>query len=184
MKSLVGVIFYFSIAIVGNTAELRPVLVGHYSNQKISGGDDPHILSGYYVSIYRCGAVYFGDIEVGNGSAEARQGTLKNLVFDPVSKAVHFEARYSAGIVYSKDPPRNGIEALVDLTFSGRINSRGLAGVVVEHELATAQDAAQRKAMLIRRVGSGYVPRKYVEWQSMHGATEVDGQIADATVCR
>ena len=90
------------LALNANAAPTDIVLIGHFSNEKIEGGDDPHIVSGYGLDIYEKDKVVFGRISMANGSGEPSGALLYDLNLDEEKKIISFKAKLSPGREFSK----------------------------------------------------------------------------------
>jgi hypothetical protein len=108
MKLILAVFILFSISDSCTADAGKVVLVGHFSNQRVSDGEDPHLLSGYWVSFYKVDNKLFGDIGVAMGAGEGAPGRLSDIEFDPATKKLRFKAKYSDGYEYSKQTSPEG----------------------------------------------------------------------------
>lgn len=162
-----GALLFCAITMVGNAAAQLPVLIGHFSNQKTSGGDDPHILSGYRVNIYRDGREYFGDIGIGVGASEPEKALLYDIKLDQNSKKLRFKAKFSPGLEFRKGIGSDGREARAILVFSGKLNERSLSGTVTLVDGYQPQSSSTRVSIVLKKDDDDYVPETYEEWRTL-----------------
>lgn len=144
------------------------MLIGHYSNQKVSAGEDPHILSGYWVSLYRVNNNLFGDIGVATGAGEAVPGRLYEIEFDPGTKKLRFKAKYSEGYEYSKQIGPGGRKSRNLLIFSGKLAPSSLAGTVVLKDGYSVEDAGKKSYVVMKRKPEFHSkPDSFEEWTEL-----------------
>lgn len=142
-----------------------PSLVGHYSNQEWSAGEDPHALSGYTVNLYKQGKLVFGDIGVATGSLEPAQAKLYNVAFDEKAGTITFKAKYSEGVELGRDLPPEGREVKVILTFTGKLDQRRLEGEFVKRDGYPPFPAVGLEQSILLRTKDNFVPRSVEDWK-------------------
>ncbi len=169
MKNIgvLGASILFAIAMVVNAAEPSPLLVGHFSNLKISSGHDPHFVSGYRVSIYKSGSHYFGDVDVGVGAPEPTKGVLYDIKLAQATKKLSFKAKFSPGVEFRKGIGSGGREARALLVFSGKVDDRSLSGTMASVDGYKPLGAATRVSIVMKREDDDYVPETYEEWKTL-----------------
>jgi hypothetical protein len=140
------------------------ILIGHYSNQKATTDEDPHIVSGYWISLYRQDDIVFGDIGVATGSLEPVQGRLYDIVFDPVTKNLSFKAKYSRGIEAGKGIPKEGRESHNLMLFSGKLERTAIAGTVVLKDGYNMSRPEKKTFESMKRVKFYYKPASMQQW--------------------
>jgi len=140
------------------------LLIGHYSNQVWTGDVDPHAVSGYALDLYKQGDAVFGSIGVAIGSPEPVGAKLYDISYDEKAGTVSFKAKFSEGAQFGKDIPPEKSNAKVLLTFSGKLNSRGIQGEFVRHDGYPPFAAIERKRSLLRKQDSKYVPHDLELW--------------------
>jgi hypothetical protein len=140
------------------------VLIGHFSNIKASADEDPHIESGYAVSLYKQDKTLFGKLEVGIGSTEAASGRLYDIEFNPALRRLRFKAKYSEGWEANKAIGPEGRESRKLMIFSGKLTNKILAGEVILKDGYTQSDAGKKTYELMKRTDSDYKPSDFEEW--------------------
>jgi len=146
-----------------------PSLVGHYSNQVWSDGEDPHAVSGYYVSLYKNGGTLFGDIGVAIGSAEPASAKLYDISLDEKEGKISFKADYSRGTEHFKGLPREGRDAKRILTFSGKLKPRALQGEFIEQDGYPPFAKVGKEKSVLRKSKDDFTPSSMEEWTQLHG---------------
>ena len=164
MQRLLALLFVFSLAGKCGAAPEDVILLGHFSNQKVTHDADPHFISGYSVSLYRIDQNFFGDIGVAVGSAEPAGGQLYDIEFDPVSKKLSFKAKYSGGREFPKGLGPDGRNSRALLTFTGKLSRKSLAGTVVLQDGYSLEKAGAKSYEVMKREKDDYKPRSLVEW--------------------
>ncbi|WP_139232662.1 hypothetical protein [Duganella sp. CF458] len=145
---LAGALLFGALA-PANAETTVATLVGHYSNQVWSDGDDPHALSGYFVSLYKQDGTLFGNIGIAIGSAEPAQAKVYDITLNEKDGKISFKADYSRGIEHRKGLPPEGRDAKRILTFSGKLKPRGLQGEFIEQDgYAPFSIVAREKSVL------------------------------------
>lgn len=167
---LLGAFLLFCGLSGSQAAGRSPVLVGHFTNQKISSGSEPHILSGYSVSIYRSGNKLFGDVGIGIGSSEPARTVLYDIAFDDRTKKIAFKAKYSAGRQFGKDIPPQGRESRLVMSFLGVKTPTAIKGTVTEIDGDGAAKTAAPVRVVLKRTGDDFVPANYEEWTRQAGS--------------
>lgn len=165
LATLVAGAVFLGTACQAHAESRAPLLVGHYSNQEWSPGEDPHALSGYTVNLYKQGKVLFGDIGVAIGSAEPAQAKLYDIAFDEKAGTILFKAKYSEGIELGKDLPPEGREVKIILTFSGTLDRRRLQGEFVRRDGYPPFPSVGIEQAVLLRVNDKFVPRSVEEWK-------------------
>lgn len=173
MNRLFSLLFLLSLAGESRAATDDVVLLGHFSNQKITRDADPHYISGYSVSLYQSGQTYFGKIGVAVGSPEPVPGRLYDIKFDPASKKLNFKVKYSDGNVASKETGPAGRESRVQLTFSGKLTRKSLAGTVVLKDGYSPEKAGIKTYEVMKRKDDDDKPKSLAEWKE-YAPPEVD----------
>lgn len=161
---LAGALFLGAACVV-HAETKAPSLVGHYSNQEWSAGEDPHALSGYTVNLYKQGKLVFGDIGVATGSVEPAQAKLYDVSFDEKAGTITFKAKYSEGVELGKDLPPEGREVKVILTFIGKLDQRGLQGEFVKRDGYPPFPAVGIEQSVLPRTKDKFVPRSVEDWK-------------------
>jgi hypothetical protein len=165
MKILSAFIIVVAFAGNSNADPGKVVLIGHFSNQKVSDGEDPHLLSGYWVSLYKADNKLFGDIGVATGAGEGAPGRLSDIEFDPATRKLRFKAKYSDGYEYSKQTGPEGRQSRDLLIFSGRLARNSLAGTVVLKDGYNLQDAGKKSyAVMKRKPEFDSKPDSFEQW--------------------
>lgn len=141
-----------------------PSLIGHYSNQVWTRDVDPHAVSGYALDLYKQGDAVFGSIGVATGSPEPAGAKLYDISFDEKARAISFKAKFSAGTQYGMDIAPDKRDAKVLLTFSGKLNSRGVQGEFVRYDGYPPFAVIEKKRSLLRKQNSKYVPHDLELW--------------------
>ena len=155
-----------ALAIGGNcSAACNNVkLIGHYSNMEWTNDEDPHLVDGYSVSLYKCDTRVFGKISIAVGSPEAVSGQLYDVAFNRRSGKVIFKAKYSDGQEFSKDTGPQGREARTYLSFSGIVSPHALRGVVVLRDAYHGVTSAKAKQQVLKRSDDNDVPKSEEEF--------------------
>jgi hypothetical protein len=130
IRSWVAVLLVLASAGECVAAPGKVVLIGHFSNMQATGDDDPHIVDGYSVHLYRQEKTLFGNMAAATGSLEPAQGRLFDIEFDPATKKLSFKAKYSTGIEGGKGIPEQR-ESRKLMLFSGTLGRKSLKGTVV-----------------------------------------------------
>ena len=152
------------------TAETTaPSLIGHYSNQVWSEGEDPHALSGYSLDLYRQGQVVFGRIGVATGSSEPVGAKLYDVSWNERTK-------YSEGSRSGKNIPPEKSDAKVILSFSGKLSPRGVRGEFVHRDGYPPFEVTAKEKSLLPKQDDKYVPSSIEEWNQMFGEPNQPGQ--------
>lgn len=141
-------------------------LIGHYSNQETSDGDDPHLVSGYRVSLYRCGDKIFGDMGAAVGSTEGVTGRLYDVQFEPDSKHMRFKAKYVTGQEFSKAIGPGGREARTDFSFAGVLTPLMLKGTVTLRDPYDRQQPGKKSHQTMKRLKDKFTPKNETEWST------------------
>lgn len=168
MNNALGIILILLMS-SANSAEHAPKLIGHFSNQKISSGEDPHILSGYRVSIYKQKQTYFGNIGIGVGSSEPKIAVLRDITLEPATKKLQFKAHFSPGHEFGRGIMPDGREARVILYFSGKLRPTSLAGVVRLSSGYRIQLSPEQVSVVMKKAKDDFVPATYEEWKTLNG---------------
>lgn len=142
------------------------MLIGQFSNQKATHDADPHIVSGYWVSLYQRDRTLFGNVGVATGSLEPVNGRLFDIQFDPVTKRLCFKAKYSTGHESGKGIQPGGREARELMTFSGTLTRRGLTGTMVRRDGYDTDEAERKTRESLKRMKEDFTPKTYEEWAS------------------
>lgn len=103
-------------------------LIGHYSNMRIVGPEDPHFVSGYGITLYQRGAETVASVGIAIGSEEPAHATIKDLAYDPKKKLLTFTAEYSSGSTNNSVKGAADREALHILTFRGVVRPQSISG--------------------------------------------------------
>jgi hypothetical protein len=151
MKLIIAIIILFAFSDNCTADAEKIVLIGHFSNQKVSGGEDPHIVSGYTVRLFQADNKLFGEIAVATGSGEPVPGRLYDIEFDPPTKKLRFKAKYSEGREFSKQIGPGGRKSRDLLIFSGRLARNSLAGTVVLKDGYNLQEAGKKSYAVMKR---------------------------------
>lgn len=162
-------ILYFSmmwcgVLAIAHAAEPTPVLIGHFNNQRLSRGEDVHILSGYYVDLYRIGERTFGDANIGVGSTEAASGRLYDIDFNPATKRLSFSAKFTAGWEFGKGIPAAGRPFRVVMKFKGVVGPKALSGIVETRDGYGNDSVSKVTRVKIGRTPDTHVPVSYDHW--------------------
>ncbi len=165
---LAGVLLFGNLA-PANAETTAPSLVGHYSNQIWDDGEDPHALSGYYVSLYKQGSTVFGDIGIAIGSSEPERATLYDISVNEKRGMITFKAKYSRGIEHYKGLPPEGRDAKRILIFSGKLNARRLQGEFIEQDGYPPFTTLRKEASVLQKAKEQYTPHSMEEWNQLHG---------------
>lgn len=173
MKRLILLFFAFFLMCQSGTASDDVVLLGHFSNQKVTQDADPHFISGYSVSLYQSDQIFFGDIGVAVGSSEPVSGQLYDIEFDPGTKKLSFKVKYSDGREFPKEMGREGRDSRVLLTFAGKLSRKALAGTVVLQDGYSLEKPGTRTYEIMKREKDDYKPHSMAEW-SKYRSSEVD----------
>jgi hypothetical protein len=168
--AMIRVIFTLSFSVVlsgtGLAAEKAPLLIGSFSNMKISTSDDPHFISGYDVNIYQSDGKMFGDIAIGIGAPEPAKAVMYDIQFDPTNRKLSFKAKYSDGLEFQKDLPPEGRESRVLLHFTGNMSAASLVGTVQLNDGYSPSKTGTRERVVMKKERDTYVPASYAEWRS------------------
>ena len=164
MKIILAILFFISLATQGRAATNEVVLIGHFSNMVATQDDDPHIVDGYSVHLYRAGETYFGNLAVATGALEPAQGRLHDIRFDARTKKLRFKSRYVTGWTVDKRSGPSGRESRQLLTFSGKVTRNGLLGLVVLNDGYASNEAGERSFETMKRTGAKYKPKSIEEW--------------------
>ena len=140
--------------------------IGQYHNMETSDGEDPHLVSGYSVRLYRCGKELFGDLEVAVGSTEAVSGQLFDIAYDPKSRHIQFKAKYVSGQEYSKATGPGGREARQLLSFSGVMGPRLLKGTFRRRSAYGPEERIEISHEVMKRARGHDGPKNFAEWES------------------
>jgi len=129
MKFLAAFLITVCLLPTAQAAEPAPErLIGHYSNMRIVGADDPHFVSGYDITLYQREAETVAVFAVAIGSEEPAHATIKDLAYDPKKKLLTFTAEYSSGSTPSPvkgEPFREDLNVLI---FSGIVRQQSISG--------------------------------------------------------
>lgn len=153
-----------------------PSLIGHYSNQIWSDGEDPHALSGYSLDLYRQGKVVFGKIAVAVGSSEPVAAKLYDVSMNYKAKTISFKAKYSEGSRSGKNIPPEKRDAKVILSFSGKMGPRGVRGEFIRRDGYPPFAITDKEKTLLRKQDDKYVPVSFDDWNQMFGDPDQHGQ--------
>jgi hypothetical protein len=164
MRMIFAILLAFFVTGKVTAAPGEIVLIGHFSNIKASVDEDPHIESGYAVSLYKQDETLFGKLEVGIGSTEAASGRLYDIEFNPALRRLRFKAKYSSGWEANKMIGSEGRESRKLMIFSGKISSKSLAGDVILKDGYTQNDAGKKTYEVLKRTYSDYKPSDFEEW--------------------
>ncbi|WP_431475640.1 hypothetical protein [Massilia eburnea] len=146
-----------------------PSLIGHYSNQVWDDSEDPHALSGYSLDLYRQGKVVFGRIAVAVGSPEPVSAKLYDVSLNEKTKVISFKAKYSEGSHAGKNILPEKRDAKVILTFSGKLDPRGVRGEFVHRDGYPPFAISGKEKSLLPKQDDKYVPSSFEEWNQMFG---------------
>jgi hypothetical protein len=164
MKLILAIFILFAFSNDSTADAGKILLIGHFSNQKVSDGEDPHILSGYSVSLFQLDEVLFGKIGVATGSGEAVPGRLYDIEFDRATKKIRFKAKYSEGYEYSKQIGPGGRPSRKLLIFSGRLAPNSLAGMVILKDGYNLDDAGKKLYVVMKKTKFDYKPDSFEQW--------------------
>jgi hypothetical protein len=114
--------------------------------------------------LYKQGNAVFGSIGIAIGSPEPVGSRLYDISFDEKAGTISFKAKFSAGTQYGADIPLAQRNAKVLLTFSGKLNSRGVQGEFVWHDGYPPFAVIEKKRSLLRKQNSKYVPHDLELW--------------------
>ena len=168
MKIIVPLAAFFVCAGSVFAAPSDVTLVGHFTNQKISGGDDPHILSGYSLDLYRKGKIVFGNIHVGIGAEEPAHATLYDVKLDEAKKTLSFKAKYSEGVEITKESGAAGREAKALLSFSGRLLPKSVRGTINKKDENDLLGRSTTTGVVMKKNAGTYVPESFESWKVLH----------------
>jgi hypothetical protein len=147
--------FLLATCLLTSARAAEPVqtrLIGHYSNMRIEGADDPHFLSGYNISLYQRKAETLGHVAVAIGSPEPVSATISNLTYDPKKRYLTFTAQYSAGGEANPIKGAPDREAFKVLTFSGVVRERSITGMAGEKDFYCGKCKPVFKRVRLRRL--------------------------------
>jgi len=167
MKIFITLFIVFMIQGGSATAKEAVILLGHFSNMKTSAGEDPHLVSGYSVSLYWQEGTLFGSIAVAVGSLEAVQGRLYDIKFNPANKKFCFKAKYVRGWTYDKHSGPDGREAREVITFAGTLTTTTLAGTIAVKDGYQAVVPAQKMWASMKKLKNDYKPVSIEAWGEM-----------------
>ena len=160
--------FCFTIS-TAQAAEPSLVLVGHFTNQKISSGDDPHILSGYSVSLYRSGDKLVGNVGIGIGAPEPAKAILYNITIDDKTQKLSFKSKYSAGRDFAKGIGPERRESRIVMSFIGLKTPTSLTGTFTLTDGYCTDKAGSRTRAVLKKTSDDFVPTSYEEWVKLTG---------------
>jgi hypothetical protein len=164
MKLILSISFLFSVNSVCSAVPSDVVLIGHFSNIQATDDDDPHIVAGYSVHLYRQDNEFFGNVAVATGSLEPAQGRLYGIVFDPLTKKLRFKAKFVAGWAYDKRSGPEGRESRQLMTFSGRLTPKALTGRVVLNDGYDQKEVNEKSFVSMKRLKDAYKPASRETW--------------------
>ena len=127
-------------------------LIGHYSNMKVEGADDPHFLSGYNIALYQRKAETLGHVAVAIGSPEPVRATVSKLTYNSKKKCLTFTAQYSAGLGTNPVKGAPDREALKVITFSGVVRPQSIAGKVGVRDFYCSKCKPVFKRVTLKRI--------------------------------
>lgn len=164
MKRLFAVIV-LALVVGGARANCEPVtLIGSFSNMYWSSDDDPHLISGYEVNLFRCLDRLFGDVGVATGSIEGVSGRMYDIAYDPKSGHLRFKTKYSEGWEGSKEIGPAGREARTFLSFDGKVTKTRLLGTITLRDAYSPTKITKRIFVSMKRSRDRHVPRSEEEW--------------------
>jgi hypothetical protein len=172
MKLLLALFLFLALGQECSAAPDNVVLIGHFSNMQATEDDDPHIVAGYSVHLYRHGKTLFGNLAVATGSLEPAQGRLFDIEFDPSTKKLRFKAKYVTGWQGSKKTGPAGREARELLTFAGKLTNKTLAGRIVVKDGYALNEAGTKIFASMKRTDDDDRPGSFNEWA---GYKHLDG---------
>lgn len=149
------------------------VLLGHFDNMVSSDGEDPHLVSGYRLDLYRQGQAVFGNIAVATGSGEPVQAPLREVRYDEQKRTLAFEAKYSDGTEYNQDSGADGRESRVVLRFSGTLTANALQGQFQRIDAWHPKDEGEITRQNIAREKDDSVPDSLAAWQADYPAPKL-----------
>lgn len=149
------------------------ILLGHFDNMVSSDGEDPHLVSGYRLDLYRQGKTVFGNIAVATGSGEPVQAPLREVRYDEQNNTLAFEAKYSDGTEYNQDSGADGRESRVVLRFSGKLTADALQGQFQRNDAYHPKDEAETTRSSIARDKDDSVPDSLAAWQADYPAVKL-----------
>ncbi len=166
MKKFLAILFSLVLSAGCIAAPSAVVLIGHFSNQVTTEGDDPHIVSGYRISLYQQDKTMFGDIGVATGSLEAAQGRLYDISFDPATKKLSFKAKYSTGMEGGKGIPEER-ESRKLMLFSGTLGRKSLSGIVVVKDGYNPARQGTKTSETMKREKYDDKPESFEKWAEL-----------------
>jgi hypothetical protein len=164
MKRIFAILTFILSAGTCLAATGEVVLLGHFSNLKVTHDADPHFLSGYSVSLYQSGETIFGDIGIATGAPEPASGRLYDIVLDPGTRKLAFKAKYSGGRRYSKSIGPGGRESRILLVFSGTLKAKELAGTMLVQDGYSPNAPGESVRTVMKLTKRSFKPDSLEEW--------------------
>jgi hypothetical protein len=140
-------------------------LVGHFSNIRVSGGEDPHQIDGYAVHLYRRGPMLFGNLSAATGALEPAQGRLFDIEFQPSTKRLHFKVKYSGGSEFNKETGPLGRDSRELLIFTGVLKQKHLIGKIVVKDGYSPEKPGLVQQVSMKKMSTVFKPTSYEEWK-------------------
>jgi hypothetical protein len=151
---LLLVMFFSPLALAVEPANTR--LVGHYTNMKVEGSDDPHFLSGYNISLYQQPKETRAYIMVAIGSPDPTRATVSNLTYDPARRCLTFTAQYSSGLETNPLKGATRRESFKVVFFRGVVRPETIKGTMGEKDFYCTECKPVFRSVTLKRVkGSG-----------------------------
>jgi hypothetical protein len=166
IPTILAILFFLFFSAGCIAAPSGVTLIGHFSNQIVSGDDDPHIVGGYWISLFQQDKTLFGNIGVATGSLEPAQGRLYDIAFDPATKKLSFKAKYSTGIEGGKGIPADR-ESRKLLLFSGTLGRKSLKGIVIVKDGYNLAHRGTKTFETMKRVKLDYKPESLEKWAEL-----------------
>jgi hypothetical protein len=151
---LLLVMFFFPFAWAVEPANTR--LIGHYTNMKVEGSDDPYFLSGYNISLYQQEKETRAYIMVAVGSPDPTRATVSELAYDSGNRCLTFTAKYSSGLATNplKGAPRR--ESFRVVFFRGVVRPESIKGTMGEKDFYCDECKPVFRSITLKRIkGSG-----------------------------
>lgn len=164
MKLFLAILIIFTLVGNSNAAQNEAVLIGHFSNLKVTEDEDPHTVAGYSVSLYRQDKTLFGNMAAATGSLEPAQGRLYDIEFSPATGQLRFKAKYSSGWEYSKQTGPDGRQSRQLMNFSGKLTRSSLVGRVVLKDGYQLGNAGKATLVSMKKTKDDYKPKSLEEW--------------------
>ena len=134
-------------------------LVGHYFNTTWTNDEDPHLIDGYEVDLYKCANRLFGEIAIATGTSEAVSARLYDIDLEEGTGRLTFKAKYSSGQEFSKKIGPGGREARSILAFVGTLSRRRLQGIFVVSDAYTNLVEDKPRRHVLKRDNDNGVPK-------------------------